>query len=95
MTRDLRTSEPRTPCRMFENLGHAWLEFSRTACGCNRGAAPEADAIREQQLKQTQAASSSSAQRAVRRRIIHVGEQEASSLASKVSEATCMSNCCT
>ena len=46
-----------TPHRMFENIGHG-LEYSRTAGGCNRGAAVEVDAIGEQQLKRTQSGSS-------------------------------------
>ena len=49
---DVRPSyftEPRTPQRMFENSG--------LGCKRNRGAAVEADAIGEQQLKRTQAAS--------------------------------------
>ena len=87
MTHNLRT-EPQTLQRMFENIG----ESSRTAgvtSRHNRGAAVEADTIRKQQLKRTQAASSScevdavmeqqlkqsgnssSAKRAVRRRIVH------------------------
>ena len=59
MTRDLRISEPRTPRRTFENIGHG-LESSRTGeatSGRNRGAAVEADAIGEQQPKQTQSGS--------------------------------------
>ena len=46
---------------MFENIGHE-LESSRTGeatSGCNRGAAVEADAIGELQLKRTQSGSSS------------------------------------
>ena len=46
-------TEPRTPRRMFENIG---LESS-WACKRMRGAAVEVDAIGEQQLKRTQAAS--------------------------------------
>ena len=41
---------------VFENIGHV-LESSRTGeatSGCNQGAAVEADAIGEQQLKRTQ-----------------------------------------
>ena len=60
VTHDLRT-EPRTLRRTFENIGHG-LESSRTGeatNGCYRGAAVEADAIGEQQLKQTQSGSSS------------------------------------
>ena len=59
---DLRTlyfnlfTEPRTPRRMFENIG---LESS-WGCKRNRGAVVEADAIAgEQQLKRTQSGSSS------------------------------------
>ena len=98
---------------MFENIGHGLGSSSRS--GRNRGAAAEADANGEQQLKWTQAVSSatiieqqlkrrvhaaaeadaigecgaaaevdaigehSSAQRAVRRRITHVGERGGSS----------------
>ena len=40
-----------------ENIGHG-LEYSRAAGGCNRGAAVEADAIGELQLKRTQSVSS-------------------------------------
>jgi len=46
---------------MFKNIGHG-LETSRTAkatSGCNWGAAVEADAIREQQLKQMHSGRSS------------------------------------
>ena len=75
-TSDMRPSyfQPRTPRRMFENIGHV-LESSRTACGeqqlkrmqsgsssrhgCNWGAAVEVDTIGEQQLKRMQSGSSS------------------------------------
>ena len=73
--------------------------------GRKRRAAAEADAswelssswngsmqsCREQQLKRTQLGSSSSAQRAIRHRITHVGKQGGSSWswASEASEATC------
>ena len=77
---------------MFENIGHG-LESSRTGeatsgrnrgaavelSGRNRGAAVEEDTIGKQQLKRTQSGSSSSAQRAVRRRITLVGKQGGSS----------------
>ena len=46
----------------------------------------------EQQLKRTQSGSSSSAQRAVRRRITHVGEWGGYNWASEASEATCINN---
>ena len=94
VTCDLCT-EPRTLRRMFENIGHG-LESSRTAGGCNWGAAVkadvhvaavEADAIGEQKLKRTRLGSSSSAQRAVWRWITHVGERGGSS---EASEAACM-----
>ena len=68
---------------------------SSSQSGRNRGAAVEADAIEEQQLeadaigellksgknqlKRTQSGSSSSAQRALRRRITHVDERGGSS----------------
>ena len=42
---------------MFEKIGHG-LESSRTAGGCNWGAAVEADAIGELRLKQTQSGAS-------------------------------------
>ena len=74
MGRAAGTSEPRTPRRTFENIGHG-LESSRAGeatSGCNRGAAVEADrrnrgrgaaveadAIREQQLKRMQTGNSS------------------------------------
>ena len=63
-----------------------WMQSgSSSRSGCNRGAAAEADAIGEQQLKQIdaigeqqlrqmQSGSSSSAQSAVRRRITHIGK---------------------
>ena len=47
------------------------------------------NAIGEQHLKRMQSGSSSSAQRAVRCRITHVGERGGSSWASEASEATC------
>ena len=68
----LQFTESRTPHRMFDNIGHG-LESSRTAGWCSQGAAVEADTIREQQLKQTQSGSSSSAQRAVQHQITHIG----------------------
>ena len=64
--RDLQT-EPRPLRRMFENIGHGCnrgAAVERTQSGSssrsrrNRGAAVEADTIREQQLKQTQSGSS-------------------------------------
>ena len=54
---DLQYTEPRTPQRMFKNIA----ESSRTAGATsrrNQGAAVEADAIREQQLKRTHSESS-------------------------------------
>ena len=63
--------------------------------GCNRCAAAEAEQLKrvntigEQQLKRTQLGSSSSAQRAVRHRITHIGEWGGSSWAREASEATC------
>ena len=57
-TLELQFTEPQTPRRMFENIGHG-LESSRAAGGCNQGAAVEVDAIGELQLKQTQSRSSS------------------------------------
>ena len=49
-------TEPRTPRRMFENIGSGHgLESSKR----NRGAAVEADVIGEQQSKRTQSGSSS------------------------------------
>ena len=44
--------------RIFENIGHG-LECSRTAGGCNWGAAVKSDAIGELQSKRTQSGSSS------------------------------------
>ena len=50
MTRDLCIfTEPRTPQRMFG----AGIQLGLQADACNRGAAVEADAIREQQPKWT------------------------------------------
>ena len=55
-TRPSYFTEPRTPRRMFENIGPGhWLESSKR----NQGAAVEADAIGEQQFKRTQSGSSS------------------------------------
>ena len=51
MTHDLRTSEPQTPRRTFENIRHG-LESSRSG-------EATADAIGEQQSKRTQSGSSS------------------------------------
>ena len=57
MTRDLRSSEPQTLRRMFENIGpRAWAGIFQNSW---RGAAAEADAIGEQKLKRTLAGSSS------------------------------------
>ena len=69
MTRDLRTIEPRTPRRMFENIGHwaSWnlleqltdaISVSSSQSEHNLGAAVEADAIEEQQPKRMQSGSS-------------------------------------
>ena len=74
VTRDLRTIEPRTPRRMFENWALAsWklleqlmdaISVSSSQSGRNlgaageAGAAVEADAIEEQQQKRTQLGSS-------------------------------------
>ena len=64
MTCDLHT-EPRTPRRMFENIGpRHGLESSgmqlgsSSRSGHNQGAAVEVDAIGEQQLKRMQSGSS-------------------------------------
>ena len=66
VTRDLRTST-RTLQRMLRTLGMVWNSWgyermqsgSSSRSECNRGAAVEADAIGEQQLKWTQSGSSS------------------------------------
>ena len=68
------------------------LQLKRTQSGScwNRGLrAAGADASGEQQLKRTETGNSSSAQRAVRCRNSHVGEQGGSSWASEASEVTC------
>ena len=85
MTRDFNLLNLRTPLRMLENIIWAWAGTAGATSGRNWGAAVKADTIGEQQLKRidtigeqqlkrTQSGSSSSAQRAVRRRITHVGE---------------------
>ena len=59
MTFVLQFTEPRTPRRMFENIRHGLEQLglqadaigSSSQRGRNRGAAVEADAIREQQSK--------------------------------------------
>ena len=60
-------------------IGEQQLKWTQAASsswsGHNQGAAVEGYALGEQQLKRTHSGSSSSAQRAVRRCISHVGER--------------------
>ena len=71
MTRDLRT-EPRTPRRMFENIG---LESS-WGCKRMRGVAVEADAIGEQQPKRPRSGASASSEHAAAAEASAIGEQQ-------------------
>ena len=74
----LRTLGPGMGWNLPEQLGMQSESSSRSGRH-NRGTAAGADAIREQQLKQTQTGRDSSAQRAVRHQITHVGEPGGSS----------------